>query len=259
MKTSFTTMATPGLDVFEQIALAKKYGFSGVDFRVASNGNGEIPQDLSEEEAGKIRENLQGVALPGLLCYNKNIHSGQDAMVESILSNLRLAQKLQIPTIRVFSGKLQTDAEREAVVAALQEVLQHDDSPVVLTLQNHSGSGVTLQQGLEICRSIASKRVGVIVSPDHTMKAGEDLFRILPEVAPYATQMYVADVDENFKLVPIGEGIVDFSRTLDVLHANGFAGFVTLKWEKCWHPELQDYSVGFDSFLRWVDTYESRF
>lgn len=132
MKTSFTTMATPGLDVFAQIALAKKYGFTGVDFRVTSGGNGEIAQDLSEEEARKIRENLQGVALPGLLCYNSNIHSGHDAMVESILNNLRLAQRLQIPTIRVFSGKLQTTAECDAVVAALQEVLQRDDSSVVL-------------------------------------------------------------------------------------------------------------------------------
>jgi len=253
MKISFTTMATPELNIYSQISVAKEYGFDGLDFRVVRGGKGEISPEIGFTEAKEIRHSLKNMELPGLLCYNKKIQDGHDNMVSSILNCLHLAQLLEIPTIRIFTGKLENDSDKEYLIGVLQDVLEQDKSDVIIAMQNHIESGITLHQGLDVCREMKTDRVGIIVSPDHAVLAGENMEEILPELAPYTTQLYVADLDERHKLVPIGEGIIDFTQILNTLCANGFRGYTTLKWEKCWHNELCDYPMAFRSFLQWVN------
>lgn len=255
MKISFTTMATPELNIHSQISVAKEYGFDGIDFRVMHDGKGEISLETGLKEANEIRRELNGINLPGILCYNKKIQDGHDNMVSSILKHLHLAQMLEIPTIRIFTGKPENDTDLNYLITILQDVLEQDKSNVVIAMQNHIEASVTLHEALAVCREMKTDRIGIIVSPDHAVLSGESMEDILPELAPFTTQMYVADLDEKHKLVPIGDGIIDFSHILDTLYANGFQGYVTLKWEKCWHNELDAYPIAFHSFLQWLKVF----
>ena len=47
-------MATPELDVPSQAAVAREYKFDGVDLRIIEKGRGEIPPDLTQEQADVI-------------------------------------------------------------------------------------------------------------------------------------------------------------------------------------------------------------
>lgn len=251
MKISFTTMATPGLTASEQFETAKRYGFNGVDLRIIERGMGEIPKDLSSERAEEFRRQTQGVEAPVLMCYNEKIQAGRDAMEASLLEYMKLAAMLGIPTIRIFTGLLKDQNDLDLLIAVLKTVLEKDKTGTAIAMQNHIHCSVTLKQALAVCRTISEKRIGVILSPDHAVLLGEPYEDMLPELAGYTSQLYVADLTEDHKPVLPGLGKIPYTKILDLLRKNGFDGYVTLKWEKCWHPELPPYEAAFDAFLSW--------
>lgn len=252
-KLSFTTMATPGLDIPAQVLVAKKYGFQGIDFRVGEPGMGEIPEDLYAERAKQIKEMLGGLELPGLLCYNKNIHAGKEEMTASLLWCIHIAKLLDCHMIRVFSGKIETEEQHELLVQVLKDVLKQDYSPVKLGLQVHKNNGISVRQGLTVCQALNHPRVGLILSPDQSYLAQEDWESLIPDVAKCTHQIYVADLDEHGDFCLIGQGIIDYAGILNELKQHGFEGYVTLKWEKCWIPQLPDHPEAFRAFMTYMD------
>ena len=105
MKTSFTSMATPGLSIDEIIDAARKYRFDFVDLRVSDDG--EITADLTDEQAESIKSkfNSSGIKILSLLCYNDTIKSGIESMEKSILKHLEIAEKLDVVGVRIFFRK----------------------------------------------------------------------------------------------------------------------------------------------------------
>ena len=250
-KYSFTTMATPGLDIPAQVLVAKEYGFRGIDFRVGEPGKGEIPEDTSEQKAAQIRQLLDGLEMPGLLCYNKNIDAGKEEMTASLLRCIGLAERLGCPMIRVFTGKIQTPERLQLLVQVLEEVLKQDGSSVKMGLQIHRNNGVTVAEGLSVCRSVGNSRIGLILSPDQSYP--EDWESLIADVAKYTFQIYVADLNAQGEFCCIGDGVIDYATILRKLSDNGFDGYITLKWEKCWIPQLPDYPEGFRSFMTYMN------
>lgn len=246
-------MATPGLDIPAQVLVSKEYGFHGIDFRVGEPGKGEIPEDISAQSAMQIKEMLGGLELPGLLCYNKNIHAGKEEMTASLLRCIQIAKLLDCPMIRVFSGKIESEEQLCLLAQVLSDVVKKDCSPVKLGLQVHKNNGITVSQGLAVCRLVQNSRVGLILSPDQSFLAQEEWESLIPDVAKYTFQVYVADLDENGDFCLIGEGMIDYAAILDKLFQNGFGGYVTLKWEKCWLPQLPDYPEAFRSFMTYMN------
>lgn len=244
-------MATPELDIPAQVLAAREYGFHGIDFRVGEPGRGEIPETISEEEIARIHKLLGDLELPGLLCYNKNLDAGPEEMTASLLQCLQLAKRLGCPMIRVFTGKVQTPERMQLLVQVLKDVLKQDHSGVKMGLQIHRNNGVTVAQGLSVCRQVDSARVGLILSPDQSYP--EQWESLIGETAKYTFQIYVADLDAQGEFCRIGEGILDYAAILRQLYAHGFDGYVTLKWEKCWLPQLPDYPEGFQSFMTYMN------
>ena len=44
----------------------------------------------------------------------------------------------------------------------------------------------------------------------------------------------------EWELVPLGDGDVPIRESLDALRARGYDGWLTVEWEKRWHPELAE-------------------
>lgn len=253
MKISFTTMATPELDIPSQFKTARAYGFDGVDLRVIQRGNGEISRDITQAEAERIVAQQNGVEVPTLLCYNERIETGRDSMIASVLEHMQFAAKLGIPTIRVFTGVLKTPEAVKMLVDVLKTVFEQDTTGTKIGMQNHLNCGITARQGIEVCKQVNDPRLSVILSPDHCVLINEDLEPMLPELAKYTSQLYVADVNEENKSVFPGQGKIPYRKILSTLQENDFDGYVTFKWERCWHPELPHYDEAFRAFRSWID------
>ena len=248
MRTSFTTMATPALELSAQATAVRDYGFDGVDLRVGQLGAGEVPPELDVEAAKNLLQQMNGVPIFSLLCYNQMLHQGEKCFITSLQKSLCLAERLEVPLIRIFTGKIQSETELQQLISSLQSLFRAYSGSVKIGVQIHVNNGVRESQALTICRSISDARLGIILSPDQTVLCGEDEYALLPELAPYVFELYVADLNTDGAFVLPGQGVIDFARILNSLRAGGFDGYVTLKWEKCWIPELPPYPQAFRAF-----------
>lgn len=246
MLTSFTTMGTPGLSVDEIVNVAKVYSFDSVEIRVLDDG--EIKKNISDEEIKQIRKKLSVFDSFGLLCYNITISENKEKMVENVLNNLEFAEKTGAERIRVFTGKIITSEMMSELISALKSILEAYKGRVQINLQNHSGNGLSCAQGIELINKLKDDRLGFIFSPDESLKNGEDYMSCIEEITKISRQIYVADMTKEMKYCLIGEGIIPFNDIISQMKRNGFDGIITLKWEKCWHDYLPDYTIGFPSF-----------
>ena len=251
MKTSFTTMGTPELSLDEVILAAKEYGFDAVDLRVRDDC--EVPLNITDKEAEiiKIKLEEENIGLMSLFCYNETIKSGKEEMKNSILKHLQIAEKIDAFGIRIFSGKIETDEEFSDLCSVLKNVLEGYKGSINILMQNHSSNGLTPKQGITLCETIKDKRLNFIFSPDECFKLDVDYMPYLPEIGKITKQIYIADITDEKKYCLIGDGVIDFKKIIETMKNNGFDGYLTLKWEKCWCDYLPAFEEGFKSFNKY--------
>ena len=247
MKLSFTTMATPELSVWGQAQAAKRFGFDAVDLRMIRGQSGEIPMDATADQLAQIRSAAGPVS--SILCYNQRIQAGLDAMTASLLRHMDIAQPLSAPFIRIFTGLLDEDAERQ-VRAVLAQALEQGPEDVGILIQNHRGSSATVAQAVRICESLGSPRMGLALSPDHALYMGEEL--PIRAALPHTRQLYIVGNEPENRGEPPLVLRPGFEQLLRELKEREFQGFVTFKWERCWNPELASYDAVFPQFVEWV-------
>ena len=250
MKLSFTTMGTPGVPLEILAKEVKNYGFDGVDMRVHENG--EIPQNLTSAQAEKIKELFKDTHFPGLLCYTKTLDDGEKEMELSVLKHLEIADMLGCESIRLFSGQITDEDGINRLCTVIENVLEKYSGNTKIYLQHHTFNGLTCSQAVEIFKRLDNERCGFIFSPDEGFKMDEDYMPYIPEIAKFTKQIYVADITDDKKYCLMGDGIIPFKEILKELENNGFDGYVTFKWEKCWCDYLPDYPIGFKSFMDYI-------
>jgi len=63
-------------------------------------------------------------------------------------------------------------------------------------------------------------------------------------------------VGDDWQLVALGEGEVPVRESLAALAAVGYDGWLTVEWEKRWHPELAEPEVALprelETLKRWL-------
>ncbi len=246
-------MATPNLSIDEIINIAVRYNFDCVDLRVRDDA--EIKKNITDKEAEVIKEKLNkaGVKLLSLFCYNDYIKSGIENMEKSIAEHIEIAEKLNAEAVRIFAGSIETDEEFDNLCIVLSNILAKYKGKVNIFMQNHATLGLTCEQGIKLSERIKDKRLSFIFSPDECYKSGWEYMDKLSEIAKISKQMYIADITEDKKYCLIGDGIIKFDEILQVMKENGFDGYLTLKWEKCWCEYLPDYDEGFKSFFDYIE------
>lgn len=262
MKFSFTTMATPGMNVREEAGLARKFGYKGIDLRV-SDHLGEIKLASSSSELKEVRDilNSEGISLAGLFCYNscadtdKNSWSG---MKESILRHLELAAVMGSPSIRIFAGDPLKQSDQEGYIKrtaeVIGEVLDTDGTEISIVLQNHL-NGFSASQGIAMAEMLGNGRFGLAFSPDHCLLMGEEPEKIGGMLKKHAKQMYLADLlinEEGHRCILPGKGTVPLQDAFRIVGGSSFEGWITFKWEKIWHPELENAEVALPYFMEYM-------
>ena len=100
---------------------------------------------------------------------------------------------------------------------------------------------------------------GLIWDIEHTHKTYGDSFSEFYDFArPLIRHVHIKDYsDTENKLTLIGDGNVPIKKIVNRLLTNGYDGYLSLEWEKKWHPELPDITVALDSFIKNLREVES--
>lgn len=295
MRLGFWGVGLPVQDAGDLALLAARLGYHGVDVRVgpptgdgrgaAASGTATIGLDATDEQVATTRRAFSdaGVEVAGLLSYNRSPAEDDDGAWDGfereIARHLDLARRLGAPAIRfMVEGVGGSAPDRARLERAWERVGRalDDVSGVTARIQNHAGRA-GLEQLVVVAEAVDDPRVGIELSPDHTVVMQEDAVDLVARAGRrihkvcWADRVLVADELARFDGVHyhvryrsawLGEGSVRIGEILDALVATGYDGYLAMKWEAGSAAGTSrtaiDALAGFPGLMRGFDSVRGR-
>ncbi|WP_018348293.1 sugar phosphate isomerase/epimerase family protein [Longispora albida] len=255
MRLAFSTLGCTGLALPLVATLARMTGWTGVELRTASDEPVHI--GLSARERSRARQQLARVEALCLASYVRVAAPGDDAAcVAEALEHARLASDLGIPAVRVFTGADRPGTEADERAARRLELIAAElPEGVNVWLETHDSH----PRGADITRvldRVGSSRVRAIWDVLHPWLAGEEPQETLASLRPYLAHVQLKDVAGPAVLspLPLGAGVVPLTTVLDLLTADGYTGWLSLEWERKWHPEAAPLAEALSASRTWLAT-----
>ena len=255
------TMGTPGMDLFEAMALFRELGYEGIEIRVASDGQLDVDAWTSGQRDAVVRRAGEvGIAICCLTSYYRDFVSPEkrDAEIAGLKRVAEIAADLGCPLIRAMGGACNTPEKRESVIrergiAGLREAADHA-APlgVKLAVETHIGYQCLSARGTaEFVANVDHPHVGILLDYAWVHYAGSETAREAVEAAcPYLLHCHAKDWSypdgdrERRRAALMGEGDVDLRAFLAALREIGYQGYVSDEYEKYWYDHLPEPRVG---------------
>ncbi len=265
---AFATLGCPGLPLDEVIRIAGRYGCDGVEFRYAP---GEpVHPGLSTGELASIGRRLAdaGVVPLALDSYLKVAAEGpedpdDDETVEELRRHLSVAASLGARYLRVFPGGDRPGpvADRWAARRLVEVASMARDVGVGVLLETHDSH----RRAGDVARVLAdtARRAGGVSAEDghpigaiwdvmHTWLGGETPAVSLAELSPWLGYVQLKDCTPDLTPVAPGAGVLPLPHVLTALRGAGYQGWVSLEYERAWHPEIPPLSDVLPAFTGYL-------
>jgi sugar phosphate isomerase/epimerase len=252
MKLAFTTLACPGWTLEQAVAAARQYGYEGIELRLL---DGEILRsDIDIETRRRVRERCTDDGLP-IVCVDTSVKIAQPdpaARAEQIrdgMAFLELAAGWDAPLIRVFGGPpagADEAAAREAAIECIAPLAERGrELGVAVALETHdafSGSAIVA----DVLASTPADGAGALWDTLHPFRVGDTLDQTIANLRGRLLHVHIkdgrrpADGGPNWDLTLLGAGDVPIRDILAALRTIGYDGWLSVEWEKKWHPDLAE-------------------
>lgn len=265
MKLGFSTLGSPAWTVEQVIDGARRYGFDGVELRMI-RGQVELRTlpEFAPDRIDATRKQFSDVGIE-VLCVDTSLRLGWLAgarraeQLDEAQAMFDLARGLSAPYVRVFAGELDDRAPTPDDLPLFREQLATfaslgQQAGVKVLLETHD----TFSTGRSIANLLASGDTdvpaGVLWDVLHSYRHQETFEETLDAVGDHIDLVHIKDAGtfspDEFDLKLIGEGIVPVPDAVHLLQARGYEGYLSLEWEKGWHPELEEPEVALPHYVR---------
>lgn len=168
--------------------------------------------------------------------------------------------------MRVFGGALpDSEHARSSRLAETARVLEGaagdaERLGVAIGVETHdafSASSVVA----ELLAMIESPWVGAVRDSHHPHRVGERPAEVYQNIGRRTLLAQVKDArraparEDGWQLVLLGEGEVPVREMLRLLATGGYEGWISVEWEKRWHPEIEEPQVALPQHLKLLDTW----
>jgi sugar phosphate isomerase/epimerase len=289
-KIAFATLGCPNWDLPTIARRAAEYGYDGVELRGVAGQHVAPDLTLPERTEVRRLFADHGVEIAGIMAYTRFAgaveRAEQRRQEETLVRFVELAADLGAPVVRTFGGDLPKEGagagDWPSAVARVAESLNNcapaaEDHGVAIALETHDafslGAGVA-----DVLAVVPSPAVGALWDLLHPFRHGEapeETAALLrgrvkhvhaKDGRPHSPPVEAFDAEarggesgrprsENsgpadWALVEVGKGSVPTLRMLQLLLDGGYDGYISLEWEKQWHPELAEPEEAFPSQAR---------
>ena len=269
MKLAFSTLGCPAWNWQTTIARAKEYGYDGIEWRVL---DGEIigpslPLDKAAEIAKAVgTAGLETCALDSGVSLAVAPGEERDKRVSEGKAMIKLAQAFAAPMLRVFPGTYPESVSDEQALQWMADTL-HALIPdakaagVKLALEVHDSLGWdrrakrgTSASALtaRLSATVASPQVGVLWDLGNPYLEGETPAEAWQNLKRQCVFVHAKDMRPNdagvWEYVLPGLGKMPLKDIGNWLHEAKYDGWVSVEWEKKWHPEIPDPEVAFPAY-----------
>jgi sugar phosphate isomerase/epimerase len=267
---AFSTLAFPDASLATATALGRSWGYEGVELRLV---DGElIDPSMSAGSRAAVKQTVAAAGLP-IAAVDSSVRLTDDEPGAELRQFLELASDWEAPLVRVFGGALPDgEPDRQATLVRAAQVLEAsvptaERLGVAIGVETHdsfSASSVVA----ELLAMVPSGAVGAVWDSHHPYRMGQQPAEVWSDLGGRTLLAQVKDARrdaeraDGWQLVLLGEGEVPVREMLELLERGGYEGWVSVEWEKRWHPEIEEPEVALPQHLQvlrtWLTAMEAR-
>ncbi len=273
---AFSTLAFPDATLAAAVSAGRRWGYSGVELRLI---DGElIDPAMPAERRAQVRRTLAAAGLPVVAVDSSIRLTGTDPGPD-LRRFLQLASDWDAPLVRVFGGNLDPPPARQDRLRAAARVLEQAVPlaarlGVAIGVETHdafsASSAVAELVALLSADGVPPDLVGAVWDSHHPHRMGETPAEVYANLGSRLLLAQVKDArriggdrggsgfrpprsqqspDGDWRLVLLGAGEVPVREMLGLLTARGYPHWISVEWEKRWHPEIEDPEVALPQHL----------
>jgi sugar phosphate isomerase/epimerase len=270
MKIAFSTISCPVYTADQICRAAAEYGYDAVELYALEGGR--LTVELLEQRLPELRQTFRTAGVP--IC---SLNSwGQFSMVEpqartamerQVVRALELAAELGSPQVKTFGGALPADVAQETVFDYVAEHVARiarrgEQLGMRLLLETHDGFARSAHVEA-ILQRVPSAAFAALWDVHHPFRMGEMAEQVDAALGERVGHVHVKDCvragpDEGgWRYVLLGEGELapQVHRAIALLARRGFSGYISVDWEKQWHPEIAEPEEALPHFARVLREY----
>ena len=262
MKLSYSTLACPEWTLDDVIERSKGYGFDGVELRCM--GDKHINTDMTAAQRRDIRARFaeKGLAIASVAGYSSFCTDDVSELrknADLAKATIDLAADLGAPYVRTFMGEypehLTLDQMAKIAAGPIDECGKHaGERGVMLLIETHDAF-TTGEKLAKVFAHITSPHIGVLWDFAHSIRDGEPLEAAWGYFGDKIRHTHVKDfkpVDGKERYCFVGQGEVPVAEVARFLMGKGYRGYLSLEWEKTWHPELEPPEAAFPAYVEYM-------
>jgi sugar phosphate isomerase/epimerase len=263
LRIAFSTLAFTDRNLEQAISLGSSLGYAGVELRVI---DGKLfDSSLSTADRARIKQSTTAARLP-IVAVGSSVILTSDNPGPELHRMLELTNEWESPFIRVYGGHLSEDPETrrkqmESAAKVLEEAIPVAERfGVIMLVETHDGFSAS-SVAEELLVKVPSKSFGAIWDSLHPHRMGETPAEVYKNIGARTYHVHIKDGRRSaahkggWQLVPLGEGEVPVQEVLKQLVAGGYKGYLTVEWEKYWHPEIESAEVALPHELKVLQGY----
>lgn len=248
MKLAFSTLGCPQWGPEQILEAARTEGYHGVELRFLQ-GSLDLADVLAALPGGPggLRRRFEeaGVAI---CCLDSSlVLTAPESDRQQAEQMLDLARQLGAPYLRVFGGDV-PDGEpfpaclRRAAgkLADFGRLAAQRGLRVLVETHDAFSAGARIAELLAATGPEGTGALWDLHHPFHTGEAPAETARL---IGTQTHHVHVKDAASDGRLCLLGEGQVPLRELVGELGRLGYQGYLSLEWEKAWHPELADPEV----------------
>jgi sugar phosphate isomerase/epimerase len=262
MRIAFSTLAFPDATLASAVSLGRRWGYAGVELRLI---DGElIDPSMSAADRARVMQTVTAAGLPVVAVDSSIRLTSDDDPGSQLRRFLELASDWEAPLVRVFGGPLAPagPARQEQLRAAVRVL----ESSVPLARRLGVAIGVETHDDFSASSVVAEllalfdsegadpEWVGAVWDSHHPYRVGESPADVYANLGRRILLAQVKDArrkpDGDWELVLLGEGEVPVREMLGLLAAGGYRNWISVEWEKRWHPEIAEPEIALPQHRR---------
>ncbi|MBE6713996.1 MAG: AMP-dependent synthetase [Ruminococcaceae bacterium] len=261
MKLAFSTLGCPDFSWSDIYAMAKDFGFSGIELR--GMGNGIYTDPFSGENIETTIEKLRKLRLE-IPCLSSDcalrFAENKDFNIDSLRKYIDLAKRLGSDYIRVLGDRTAeptTDFDDEIVIDTLRILAPYAEEAGITLLVETNGVYTDTARLANVLNCVASDNVAALWDVHHPYRfAGESAASTVQNLGAYIKYTHIKDSVMNGQSVEyrmMGEGDLPIEDFMGALRSINYEGYVSLEWLKRYMPDLQSPGIVFPHFVDYMN------
>jgi sugar phosphate isomerase/epimerase len=158
--------------------------------------------------------------------------------------------------VRVFGGDVPNGETKEDCLKRAAEKLERlgkraAQRGIRVLLETHDAFSSGAQVA-ELLDAVDEEGTGALWDLNHPFGMGESPAETARLIGRRTYHVHVKDGKRSGGYTLLGEGDVPLRELVGELHKAGYDGYLSLEWEKAWHPELAEPEVVFPQAARYL-------